>query len=187
MILPIVAYGDPVLKAKGKDIQKNHEGLDSLIANMWDTMYNAKGVGLAAPQVGLSLRLFLIDASPFADEDPSLADFKRVFINPLIVEESGKEWMFNEGCLSFPELREDIMRKPHIRMTYVDENFQPHDESFTGLAARIIQHEYDHIEGVVMTDRISPLKRTLIRKKLMNISKGLVKPDYLMKFPLKKR
>lgn len=187
MILPIVAYGDPVLKARGKEIQKNHEGLDRLINNMWDTMYNAKGVGLAAPQVGLSLRLFIIDASPFADEDPSLADFRRVFINPLIVEESGKEWVFNEGCLSFPELREDIMRKPNIRMTYVDEGFQPHEESFSGLAARIIQHEYDHIEGVVMTDRISPLKRTLIRKKLMNISKGLVKPDYLMRFALKKR
>ncbi len=187
MILPIVAYGDPVLKAKGKEIEKGYTGLDSLINNMWETMYNAKGVGLAAPQVGLSLRLFIIDASPFADEDPSLADFKRVFINPIIVEESGKEWVFNEGCLSFPELREDITRKPNIRMTFVDENFQEQEESFSGLAARIIQHEYDHIEGVVMTDRISPLKRTLIRKKLTSISKGLVKPDYLMKFALKKR
>lgn len=187
MILPIIAYGDPVLKAKGQPVEKDHPGLDVLIQNMWDTMYNAKGVGLAAPQVGLSLRLFLIDASPFADDEPGLTDFKQVFINPLITEEWGNEWLFNEGCLSFPELREDIYRKPEIRLSYMDEHFVQHEIHFSGLAARIIQHEYDHIEGVVMTDRISPLKRTLIRKKLMNISKGAVKTDYLMKFPLRKR
>ncbi len=187
MILPIVAYGDPVLKTKARNIEKEHPALESLIQNMWDTMYSASGVGLAAPQIGQSIRLFLVDASPFADEHPELKDFKRVFINPTILEEWGNEWQFNEGCLSFPDLREDIYRTPNIRMTYQDEHFVTYESDFSGIAARIIQHEYDHIEGIVMVDRISPLKKTLIRKKLINISKGLVKHDYLMKFPVKKR
>lgn len=187
MILPVIAYGDPVLKMKGRVIEKDHPGLDMLIRDMWDTMYNAKGVGLAAQQIDQNLRLFVIDASPFADEEPALSNFKKVFINPLIVKEWGDDWVFNEGCLSFPELREDIFRKPNITLSYMDENLQAYEEDFTGLAARIIQHEYDHIEGIVMTDRISPLKKTLIRKRLINISKGLVKADYLMKFPQKKR
>jgi peptide deformylase len=187
MILPVVAYGDPVLKNRAKPVEKDHQGLQELIDTMWDTMYQAQGVGLAAPQVGQSLRLFIIDASPFANEDPSLKDFKKVFINARILEESGQEWLFNEGCLSFPDLREDILRKPDIRMAYQDEHFNEFEESFSGLAARIIQHEYDHIEGIVMVDRISPLKRTLLRKKLSNISRGLVNPGYPMKFPLRKK
>lgn len=187
MILPIVAYGDPVLKKKAQPIEENHQALDTLIENMWETMYSASGVGLAAPQIGKSIRLFIIDASPFGDEYPDLNDFKKVFINPTIIEEWGDEWQFNEGCLSFPELREDIYRKSNIRLAYQDEHFNKHETVFPGVAARIIQHEYDHIEGVVMIDRISSFKRTLIRKKLLNISKGLVKHDYPMKFPVKKR
>lgn len=187
MILPIVAYGEPVLKMKARQIEPDHPGLEQLIDNMWETMYKAKGVGLAAPQIGQSLRIFIVDASPFADEDPGLADFRKVFINPAIEEEWGIEWLFNEGCLSFPELREDIYRKPELRISYHDTQFNLITEEYKGIAARIIQHEYDHVEGIVMVDRISPLKKTLIRKKLQNISKGAVKPDYLMKFPMKKR
>ncbi len=187
MILPILAYGDPKLKKKAVPIDRDHPGLEELINNMWETMYNAQGVGLAAPQVGHSIRLFIIDANPFAEDHPELKDFKKVFINAEIIAETGKEWLFNEGCLSFPELREDINRKPTIVMRYQDENFEPHEETFSGMAARIIQHEYDHIDGILMVDRISALKRRLIRKKLTNISKGVVNPGYLMKFPLKKR
>ncbi|MFO7997631.1 MAG: peptide deformylase [Bacteroidales bacterium] len=187
MILPIIAYGDPVLKTRALAVDKDEAGLQELLENMWETMYVAQGVGLAAPQVGLSKRIFVIDASPFAEDDPGLKDFKKAFINPLIISETGHEWVFNEGCLSFPDLREDVTRKSDIRLSYMDENFHHHEEDFSGLAARIIQHEYDHIEGIVMVDRISPLKRRLIRKKLNNISKGLVNPDYVMKFPLKKR
>ena len=187
MILPIIAYGDPVLKTRAKDIGPDYPGLDALIANMWETMYQAQGVGLAAPQVGLSIRLFVVDASPFAEDEPRLEGFKKVFINAEILDESGNEWLFNEGCLSFPDLREDIYRKPVIRIRYQDEAFNEHDETFDGLAARIIQHEYDHIEGVVMVDRISVLKRTLIKKKLMNITRGLVKTSYPMKYSRRTR
>ncbi len=187
MILPIVAYGDPVLKTRAEDIDSHYLGLPELIQNMWDTMYHANGVGLAAPQIGKSIRLFVVDASPFDDEDPKLKNFRKVFINPIIVEQWGKEWIFNEGCLSFPDLREDIYRRPNIRVKYFDENFNAIEEEFDGLAARIIQHEHDHIEGIVMIDRISPLKRRLIRNRLSNISKGDVNPDYPMKYPLRKR
>jgi peptide deformylase len=182
MILPIVAYGDPVLKTKAREIDSSYPELNKLIENMWDTMYNAQGVGLAAPQIGISIRLFIIDASPFDDEEPELADFKKVFINPIILEETGDEWIFNEGCLSFPELREDILRKPKVKMRYHDENFNLLEQEFDGLAARIIQHEYDHVEGIVLVDRISPLKRKLIRGKLNNIIKGVIRPAYKMKF-----
>ncbi len=184
-IKPILAYGDPVLKKKASPIDKDHEGLQQLIADMWETMYNAQGVGLAAPQIGESIRLFVIDANPFADEEPQLKDFKKVFINAEILEENGKEWHFNEGCLSFPELREEIQRKPEITIRYQDENFDMHEEKYEGTAARIIQHEYDHIEGKLMVDHFSPLKKTLLRKKLSNISKGQVSVNYPMKFPLR--
>ena len=187
MILPIVAYGDPVLKKKAEPIDKDHPELQTLIENMWETMYKASGVGLAAPQVGKSIRLFLIDATPFAEEEEALKDFKKVFINAQILEESGKEWLFNEGCLSFPDLREDIYRKPVIRIRYQDEHFNEHEETYSGLVARIIQHEYDHIEGVLMVDHISPLKRQLIKRKLNNIIKGEVRHDYPMRFPQRKR
>jgi len=190
MILPIVAYGDPVLRKMGKEIDKEYPELDTLIANMKETMYNAHGVGLAAPQVGKAIRLFMVDTSPFAeDEDLEeeerkvLADFKHVFINPKIIEEKGDEWPFNEGCLSIPDIREDVFRQEEITIEYQDENFDKHTKTLNGLAARVFQHEYDHIEGILFTDKLSSLKKRLIKKKLENISKGKVKADYRMRFP----
>ncbi len=194
MILPIVAYGDPVLKKKGKDISKDYPKLDELLVNMYETMYNAFGVGLAAPQIGLSIRLFLVDTSPFAEdpdfspeEQEDLKSFKRTFINAEIVEEDGDEWAFNEGCLSIPDVREDVFRKPKITISYVDENFEEQTESFDGLIARVIQHEYDHIDGVLFTDKLSTLKKRLIKGKLSNISKGKINIDYKMRFPNQKK
>jgi len=185
VILPIIAYGDPVLKKVGKEIDQDYPGLEQLIANMFDTMYEASGVGLAAPQVNESVRLFVIDATPFADEDKELEGFKKVFINPIIIKEEGSEWVFNEGCLSIPSIREDINRKPKITIEYYDEEFNLKEEVYEGMAARIIQHEYDHIEGVLFTDRIKPLRKRLLNGKLKNIAKGNVEVDYKMKFPLK--
>ncbi|GAA3782786.1 MULTISPECIES: peptide deformylase [Corallibacter] len=194
MILPIVAYGDPVLKVKAKDIAKDYPKLDELIANMNETMYNAYGVGLAAPQIGLPIRLFIVDTSPFAEDEGMpeearefLKDFKRVFINAKIVKEEGDEWAFNEGCLSIPDVREDVFRQPKITIEYYDENFEKHTEVFDGLAARVIQHEYDHIEGVLFTDKLSSLKKRLIKGKLNNISKGKINIDYRMRFPNQKK
>ncbi len=186
MILPIVGYGNPVLKKKAGYIDKSYPNLSELIENMWETMYNANGVGLAAPQIGKPIRLFLVDASPFEDEEEELKDFKKVFINAQILEETGEEWLFNEGCLSFPDLREDVFRKPKIRIRYQDENFETCEEEYDGIAARIIQHEYDHIDGIVFVDRISPLKRRLIKNRLTNIIKGVVNPSYKMKFAQRK-
>ncbi|OBX24516.1 peptide deformylase [Gelidibacter algens] len=194
MILPIVAYGDPVLKKEGEDISTEYPNLKEVIANMYDTMYEAYGVGLAAPQVGLSIRLFLVDTTPFADdedltkeEQASLKDFRRTFINAEILEESGDEWAFNEGCLSIPEVREDVFRKPKIKIQYQDEDFETHVEEFDGLVARVIQHEYDHIEGVLFTDKLSTLKKRLIKSRLSNISKGNISVDYKMRFPAMKK
>ena len=190
MILPIVAYGTPVLKKKGTDITPEYPAFDQLLQNMWETMYAANGVGLAAPQVGIGIRLFIVDASLFADDDAlteeeqkQLTGFKKVFINPQI-EESGEEWAFNEGCLSIPDVREDVYRQEEIHILYWDENFKEHQEVYTGLAARVIQHEYDHIEGVLFTDKLSPLKKRLIKGKLNNIAKGNIDVDYKMRFPL---
>lgn len=195
MIRPIVAYGDPVLRKKCKDINKDYPELHSLIADMFETMEAASGVGLAAPQIGIPIRLFVIDASPFAEdedldieEQQLLSTFKKVFINAEIIEEDGDEWAFNEGCLSIPYIREDVFRKPKISIRYQDENFKEYTETFSGLAARIIQHEYDHIEGVLFTDKISSFKKRLIKGKLSNITKGKIEIDYKMRFPvLKKR
>ncbi|WKD87001.1 Peptide deformylase [Polaribacter huanghezhanensis] len=194
MILPIVAYGDPVLRKVGKEINKEYPELDTLIANMKETMYNANGVGLAAPQVGKAIRLFMVDASPFAeDEDLDeeeravLANFKQVFINPEIIEEKGDEWAFNEGCLSIPDVREDVFRQEEINIEYFDENFEKHSKTLNGLAARVFQHEYDHIEGILFTDKLSSLKKRLIKKKLENISKGKITADYRMRFPKLKK
>ena len=194
MILPIVAYGDPVLKKKGKDISKDYHEFDVLLENMFETMYNAYGVGLAAPQIGLPIRMFLVDTSPFsededfsAEEQKALSVFKRVFINAKIVKEEGDEWAFNEGCLSIPDVREDVFRKPKITIEYLDENFESHKESFDGLIARVIQHEYDHIEGVLFTDKLSSLKKRLIKGRLTNISKGKIDVDYRMRFPDQKK
>jgi peptide deformylase len=194
MILPIVAFGDPVLKKKAVDITKDYPGLSQLIANMFETMKNAKGVGLAAPQVGVSIRLFIIDASPYVvnddeeeeDDEEGLKNFKKIFINARILSEEGDKWKFNEGCLSIPTIREDVERKPDLRIKYLDENFVEHEESYNGVRARIIQHEYDHTDGILFTDRINPLRKQLLKRKLTDISKGIVDVSYKMKFPLKK-
>ena len=195
MILPIIAYGDPVLRKVGTDIDADYPKLKELLDNMWETMYNAHGVGLAAPQIGLPIRLFLVDASPFADDEDmspeekkQLEGFKKAFINPKITKETGEEWNFNEGCLSIPDIREDVSRKDTIQITYLDENFKEHKESYNGLLARVIQHEYDHIEGVLFTDKLSSLKKRLLKGRLSNISKGKVSVEYRMRFPeMKKR
>lgn len=196
MILPIVAYGDPVLKKEAEEIEQDYPHLQQLIEDMFETMYEASGVGLAAPQVGRSIRLFVVDGSPFAEEedeeepDPRAADmegFKRVFINPIIEEEEGKEWSFSEGCLSIPKIREEVLRKERIRVTYYDEKWELRDEWFDGYKARIIQHEYDHIEGILFTDHLSVLKKRLLTKRLSNISQGVVNVDYKMKFPAIKK
>ncbi|WP_313114739.1 peptide deformylase [Aequorivita sediminis] len=194
MILPIVAYGDPVLRKETEEITKDYPNLKEVIDNMFETMYEARGIGLAAPQVNLPIRLFIVDATPFEDdedlteeEQKYVSTFKKVFINARILEESGDEWAFNEGCLSIPDVREDVFRQPEIVMEYYDENFKKHKESFKGMVARIIQHEYDHIEGILFTDKLSPLKRRLIKSKLANISKGKINIDYRMKFPNAKK
>lgn len=193
MILPILAYGSPVLKKTATDITPKYPNLNELISNMWETMYAAKGVGLAAPQIGLSIRLFVIDATPFLDDENmddfelnSIKNFKKVFINPKIINENGSLWEFNEGCLSIPEIREDVSRRSKIIIEYFDENFQFHRLELSGLAARVVQHEYDHIEGILFTDHISSLKKRLIKGKLNNISSGSIKVDYEMKFNNKK-
>ena len=189
MIYPIVAYGDPVLKRKAKEISAVYEGLETLISDMWETMYNAEGVGLAAPQIGKSIRLFVIDGSPFAkDEDATdeerevLKTFKKVFINATIIEETGESWSFTEGCLSIPDIREDVIRKDELTICYQDESMQWHTENYFGLPARIIQHEYDHIEGILFTDKLSSLKKRLVKGKLEKISRGQVQADYRMKY-----
>jgi peptide deformylase len=196
MIYPIVAYGDPVLKKEAEEIEKDYPELDKLIGDMFETMYAASGVGLAAPQIGKSIRLFIVDGSPFAEddeegeEDPKaegMENFKKVFINPIIEEEHGEEWGFNEGCLSIPKIREEVFRKERVVISYYDENWKLKEETYEGYAARIIQHEYDHVDGILFTDHLSPLKKRLLTKKLQNISKGDVTVDYRMKFPLKKK
>jgi len=190
MVLPIVVYGDPVLRKVCEHIEKNHDGLQQLIKDMFETMYEANGVGLAAPQINKAIRVFIVDATPFADveedeeseftkkELEEIKHFKKVFINARILEEEGEEWKFNEGCLSIPKIREDVLRKPTLKIEYCDENFVKHTETYDGVIARIIQHEYDHIEGVLFTDKISPLKRKLISGKLNDISKGKINTDY---------
>jgi len=188
MKFPIIAYGDPVLRRKATAIEPDeYPHIKELVANMFETMYGAHGVGLAAPQVGLSMRLFVIDASTFGDDDPSLKDFKKAFINASILDETGDEWAFNEGCLSIPEIREDVYRKPVVTLSYYDEDWKHHEETFKGMAARVIQHEYDHIEGKLFTDKLSPLRKRMIEKKLNDISKGIVDVDYKMKFPAAKK
>ena len=185
MILPIVAYGDPVLRELGKEIEANDKSIQVLIEEMFETMYAADGVGLAAPQVGKSLRLFVVDASSFSEEEPALEGFKRVFINPRIIEETGESWPFKEGCLSIPGIREQVSRKDTVKLSYQDEDFNEKEEVFTGMAARIIQHEYDHIEGILFVDKINPLKKRMLKGRLQDIVKGKVKISYKMRFPKK--
>lgn len=200
MILPIVVYGDPVLRKVCTEIEKGHEGLDKLIADMFETMYNASGVGLAAPQIGKAIRLFIVDTHPFVESDDEedddeftkeereqLEKFKKVFINARMIEEVGEEWKFNEGCLSIPKIREDVSRNEEITIEYYDEKFKKHTETFNGLIARVIQHEYDHIEGKLFTDKISPLRRKLISGKLTDISKGKIGADYKTKVYVAKK
>lgn len=193
MILPIVGYGDPILRKKCEDIDPNYEGINELIDNMIETMQNASGVGLAAPQIGLGIRLFVIDCSPFSEDDDLsveeqsfLRGFQRTFINAKITKEEGKEWSFNEGCLSIPGVRENVKRKPIVTIEYLDENFEPKTEVLDGYAARVVQHEYDHIEGVLFTDKLSGLKKKLNNKKLQNIIDGKIFTDYKMKFSNKR-
>lgn len=193
MVLPIVVYGDPVLRKVGEDIDKNHEGLDLLIKDMFETMYNANGVGLAAPQVGKAIRLFVIDTEPFTESDDDeddeftpeqkkqLAAFKKVFINARILNEEGEEWKFSEGCLSIPKIREDVLRKPNIEIEYYDEKFVKHKEKYDGVIARVIQHEYDHIEGILFTDKVGAFKRKMISGKLNDIAAGKISADYKTK------
>ena len=189
MILPIVAFGHPVLKKMCKNITSDYENLDSLIDNMWETMYAASGVGLAAPQIGISIRLFIVDASPFSEdknlsleEREKLSKFKMVFINPELKAINDNLNTFNEGCLSIPEIREDVVRENEIIVDYYDQDFNKKSLKLDGLRARVVQHEYDHIQGILFTDKLSAFKKRLIKGKLNNISKGKVKADYLMSF-----
>lgn len=195
MILPIVAYGDPVLKREADEIEQDYPNLKQLIQDMFETMYNAHGVGLAAPQIGKSIRLFIIDTTPFTERDEDddepmpeserqqLAGLKKVFINPIILEETGDKWAFNEGCLSIPGINEDVNRQPDIIIEYYDENFELKEEAYTGKAARVIQHEYDHIEGILFTDRLNPLRKQFLKKRLNDISRGKTNATYKMRFP----
>ena len=194
MIYPIVAYGDPVLRKKAKEIPTDYPELDSLLENMFETMYAASGIGLAAPQIAKSIRLFIVDATPFEDDEELseeerkfVSTFKKVFINAKVIDETGTEWAFNEGCLSIPDVREDVFRKDTVTIEYYDEHFKKHTDTFDGIVARIIQHEYDHIDGILFTDKLSALKKRLIKGKLTNISKGKVSIDYRMKFPNAKK
>jgi len=187
MIMPILAYGHPNLRKIAEDIDVNYSDLDKLLENMYETMYASNGVGLAAPQVNRPIRLFIIDASPYAEEMPELADFKKVFYNAQIVEEEGQEWAFNEGCLSVPKINEDVLRKPKIKIHYYDQDWNYQEEEYDGVIARIIQHEYDHLEGVLFVDRVSTIRKTMLRGKLNDISKGKVSIDYRMIFPAMKK
>ncbi|MFM7015277.1 MAG: peptide deformylase [Bacteroidota bacterium] len=182
MIYPIVAYGDPVLRKVAEPISADYPKLNEIIQNMFDTMHRSNGIGLAAPQIGLSIRLFVVDATPYENDERDLDGFKQVFINAQILEEEGKKWKCSEGCLSIPGIREDVDRLPNITVRYMDENFIEHTASFTGMRARIIQHEYDHIEGILMTDRLSPIKKQMLKGRLNDIMKGRTDADYKMRF-----
>jgi peptide deformylase len=183
MIYPIVAYGDPILKKRAEDIEKGSIDVKKLSEDMFETMYNAHGVGLAGPQIGLGLRIFVVDGEPMDEE---LAGYKKVFINPYIIHEEGNDWGFEEGCLSIPGIRDEVYRKEKLKIRYFDENWEEHEEEYDGLKARIIQHEYDHIEGVLFIDHISNIKKRLLKSKLANISKGVVHAEYRMAFPLRR-
>ncbi len=183
MTYPVYVYGSPVLRKVAGPVEEDMNGLSRLIEDMFETMYKSDGVGLAAPQVGISKRIFVIDASPMAEENPELEGFKKAFINPVILYREGDEWPFNEGCLSIPNIREDVNRPSDIEIEYYDENFKFYREKFDGIKARIIQHEYDHLEGILFVDRINPLKKRILRGKLNAISKGKVDISYKIKFP----
>jgi len=189
MILPIRAYGDPVLRKKGEDISPEYPNLKELIENMFETMHQAHGIGLAAPQIGLGIRLFVVDVTPFVEDEDyedikgELQDFKKVFINAKIIEREGEELKFNEGCLSIPAIHEDVARPETITIEYFDENFVKHIDTFSDIRARVIQHEYDHIEGILFTDKLSSLKKKLLKGKLNKISNGEIEVNYKMRYP----
>lgn len=185
MIYPVTVYGDPVLRKVAEPIGPDYPNLATVLEDMWETMYHADGVGLAAPQVGLPIRLFVVDASIASEDEPDLQGFKKVFINPVVREISGTPWTMEEGCLSLPEIREDVTRPESVRLQYADENFDVHEEVFTGFAARVIQHEYDHLEGVMFIDYLSPLRKKLLKGRLTDISKGKVNPSYRIKVPVR--
>ena len=186
MILPIVAFGSSILREKCKEIDKGYSNLSSLIKNMFETMYEASGVGLAAPQISKTIKLFIINTTPFTEEEDSKVQAtKEVFINAKIILEEGEEWLFNEGCLSIPEIREDILRKPKITIEYYDKDFNKNIKTFDGITARVIQHEYDHTEGILFTDKISALRKRMLKGKLNDISKGEINVGYKMRFPKK--
>lgn len=184
MIYPIVVYGDPVLKKKAQDIKKGEIDVKELSQDMFETMESASGIGLAAPQIGKSIRMFVVDGTPIEDEE--MEGFRKVFINPQMVEETGDPWAFEEGCLSIPNIREDVSRKENIKIKYYDEDWKLHEEEYDGMKARIIQHEYDHIEGILFTDYLTPLKKRMLKGKLTNITKGKMKVDYRVAVPAKK-
>jgi len=183
MIYLITVYGDPVLRKITTDIDQNDEGLNVLVNDMFETMHNAEGVGLAAPQIGLLSRVFVVDLSPLGDEEPLLKDFKKAFVNPYIIEKEGDKVLMDEGCLSIPGLREDVLRFSTIRIKYFDENWKAYDEVYTGFTARVLQHEYDHLDGIMFVDYCSPLKKRLLKGKLLDITKGNVSTSYRIKLP----
>jgi peptide deformylase len=178
MTYPIVVYGHQVLRKVAEDIEKNYPGLQQLVADLFETMHNSEGIGLAAPQIGKSIRIFVIDGSPLAEDEPQLAGFKKAFINPYIIEKKGELKPMTEGCLSIPNIREEVNREGYIRIQYYDENRDFQDEEYDGYIARVIQHEYDHLDGILFTDKVSPLKRRLLKNKLLAISKGKFEVEY---------
>lgn len=186
MIYPIVIYGHPILKKVAEEIEKDYPDLEKLIEDMFDTMHHAEGLGLAAPQIGKSIRIFVIDGEPVGEDEPELAGFKKAFINPHIIERTGDQLPMNEGCLSIPNLREEVKREAHVRIQYYDEKWEYHDDVYEGFKARVIQHEYDHLDGILFPDRLSPLRRRLIKGKLNDISKGKFEVDYKTILPVKK-
>jgi peptide deformylase len=181
MVLPVYVYGTPVLRKVAREIEKDEEWLEKFLQDMWDTMYKSDGIGLAAPQVGKSVRLFVIDGTPLEEDDPSLKDFRQTFINPQIIERGGDDKNYEEGCLSIPNIRESVIRPEKIKIAYYDKDFEYHEEEYGGIAARIIQHEYDHLEGILFTDKISPLRKRMLKGKLSAIMKGKFNVNYKVK------
>lgn len=187
MVLPVTAYGHPVLRKVSKEIDKDYPKLDEFIENMFETMYYSDGIGLAAPQVNKSIRIFIIDATPYQEDLPEVLNLKKVFLNPRIIEEEGDEKLMSEGCLSIPGIREDVSRRHKVHIQYYDRDWNFKDEWYDGMLARIIQHEYDHLEGTLFTDKLSNMRKTMLRTRLSNISKGKVDVDYKMIFPFVKK
>lgn len=186
MVYPIVVYGDPILRKRATDIPRDYKDLPALIQDMFDTMYGAHGIGLAAPQIGKGIRLFVVDGTTLEDEEEDMTGFKKVFINPEIMDETGESWAFEEGCLSIPNIRENVTRPENVRIRYRDENWNLVEEDYTGIKARIIQHEYDHLDGKLFIDYLTPLKKRMLKGKLTDISKGEIETEYRILAPLRK-